>query len=90
MKVTITGYEESGKCDHCGRSLKHVIKLSNGQLVGSTCFANLMTEPKIHMGRKYRVSPTTVRELAQVAEFWSADKQSRNGYSAASFLFELK
>ena len=46
-KLTIAGYEQEGNCEHCGRKLKHCIKIEeNGvqRIVGATCFAKKMTQ----------------------------------------------
>ena len=46
MTMDIVGYEQGGRCDHCGRALRHVVLLADGRNVGATCLAKVMTKPR--------------------------------------------
>lgn len=85
--LTITGYEQEGTCTHCGRKLKHCIKLSDGRIVGSTCFDKKLTLPRISRGKKYRVGSTHIIELAKIAQFVNASEWKRYGVNATHFNF---
>lgn len=87
--LEIVGYDQNGTCEHCGRALKHCIRLSDGRIVGATCFDKKITRPKIYQGKKYRVGSTHIIKLAKIAQFvpvhqWS----SRYGVGPSSFTFE--
>jgi len=89
MTMDIVGYEQDGRCDHCGRALRHVILLADGRNVGATCLAKVMTKPReTWSGKKYRLSPSAVIDLAKCAEFWSPGKQAAMGITAESLHFE--
>jgi hypothetical protein len=89
MTMDIVGYEQDGRCDHCGRALRHVVLLADGRNVGATCLAKVMTKPReTYGGKKYRLSPSTVIDLAKCAEFWSRDKRYLMGITDESLHFE--
>jgi len=89
MTMDIIGYEQDGRCDHCGRALRHVVLLDDGRKVGATCLAKVMTKPReTYGGKKYRLSPSTVIHLAKCAEFWSSDKRYLMGITDESLHFE--
>ena len=74
MKLEISGYEQDGKCEHCGRTLTHCIKLSDGRIVGATCFDKKMTKAKLYAGRTYRIGAEKVIYYAKLREFGKLDK----------------
>lgn len=85
MNLEIAGYEQGGKCEHCGRNLKHCIKLSDGRIVGATCFDKKMTKAKIYRGSKYRIGAEQVIYYAKLREF---GKLAQAGIPASSLIFE--
>ena len=89
MKISIVGYENDDNCEHCGRSLVHCIRISDGRLVGAQCFNKVLTKPRVYQGKSYRVGAGKIVELAKIAQFWSVEKQKRNGYYSNSFDFEM-
>lgn len=69
--ITITGYETDCNCEHCGRKLKHGIKIEqNGMIktVGAQCLTNDMTQPQEYQGRKYRLPVSDIIEKAKWLE----------------------
>ena len=68
--ITIVGYEEDGHCEHCGRALRHCIRISDGRIVGATCFNKFLTKPRQYMGKPYRVGPENIVRLAKIAQFY--------------------
>ena len=50
-KISIVGYAEDEICAHCGRYLKHGIKISDGRIVGADCFDKQITKQSIN-GKK--------------------------------------
>jgi len=89
MTMDIVGYEQDGRCDHCGRALRYVILFDDGRKVGAMCLAKVMTKPReTYGGKKYRLSPSTVIHLAKCAEFWSSDKRYLMGITDESLHFE--
>ncbi len=89
IMIAITGYEKDGNCEHCGRVLKHCIRLSDGRLVGATCFDKKVTTPKIYQGKKYRVGSEHIIKLAKVAQFVNPSNWSRYGLNNTHFIFSL-
>ena len=85
MKLEIMGYEQEGKCEHCGRNLIHCIKLSDGRIVGATCFDKKMTKAKTYNGKKYRIGADKVIYYAQLREF---GKLNKAGIPATSLVFD--
>lgn len=67
--IAIVGYEQQGNCAHCGRALKHCIRISDGRIVGATCFDKVMTKPKKYQGKSYRIGSENVIRYAKLAEF---------------------
>lgn len=86
--LTITGYEQECNCEHCGRSLKHGIRLSDGRIVGATCLDKKLTKAKIYNGKSYRLGSELIIRAAQVAEFHAPAAWSRFGVSADTMRFE--
>ena len=85
ITITITGYEQEGYCEHCGRALKHCIKIDDGRIVGATCFDKIITKPKTYNGKPYRVGTENVIRYAKIAE---SGKLTRHGISAHQLTFE--
>lgn len=65
--ICIVGYEQDGYCEHCGRPLKHCIRVSDGRIVGATCFAKVMTAPRQYHGKPYRLGAEEIIRLAKIA-----------------------
>ena len=85
--LQIIGYEQEHGCDHCGRYLLHGIALSDGRVVGATCFDKKLTQPKVYQGKKYRVGTEHVIKLAKLASRSETDLK-RMGYGIHHFQFE--
>ena len=77
-KIQIEGYEQNADCAHCGRVLKHGIRISTGEVVGAQCFDKVLTAPREYLGKKYRCGAPRIIELAKIAQFYTpASRQSR-------------
>jgi hypothetical protein len=83
--LAITGYEPDCNCEHCGRKLRHGIRVSTGQVVGATCFNKVLTKPRTYQGKKYRVGEENVIRYAKIAEKGTA---KRHGMTTTDFIFE--
>ncbi len=57
-QISIVGYESDCNCEHCGRALRHGIRLSDGRLVGATCLDKKLTKPRLHQGKSFRFGAT--------------------------------
>ena len=91
MTIEIIGYEQNGNCQHCGRVLKHCIRISDGRIVGATCFDKKLTKPRQYNGKPYRVGAETIIRLAKIAQFVNPVNWSRKyGVSTNNFVFEIK
>ena len=66
--IAITGYEKECNCEHCGRPLVHGIRISDGRVVGASCFNNTLTCPRIYNGKPYRIGEANVIRYAKAAE----------------------
>lgn len=86
--LTIVGYEQDGICQHCGRTLKHCIRINDGEIVGADCFDKKMTKAKTYQGKAYRVGAERIRELAKAAQFWSPSRRALAGLHPELFNFE--
>ncbi len=53
-QISIVGYESDCNCEHCGRALRHGIRLSDGRLVGATCLDKKLTKPRKYQGKSFR------------------------------------
>lgn len=84
--ISITGYEQDGHCEHCGRSLKHCIRVDDGRIVGATCFNKVITKPKQYNGKNYRIGEENVIRYAKLAEL---GKLAKAGIYAYQLTFEL-
>lgn len=90
MIISISGYQNECICQHCNRNLKHGIVLSDGRIVGATCFATKLTEPKTDRNnKKYRDKPDTIIHLAKLMQYRDSDYHYRLGYMPSSFQFSL-
>lgn len=88
--ISIIGYEQDGSCEHCGRTLKHCIRISDSRLVGATCFDKKITLPKTYQGKKFRIGSSEVIRLAKIAEYVPVpDWKKQYGISANNLTFEL-
>lgn len=87
--VTIVGYEEDGHCEHCGRVLRHCIRISDGRIVGATCFDKKITKPKSYNGKAFRIGSEGIIKYAKMAQFWSEEKRARNGVYPHMLTYEL-
>lgn len=84
-KIAITGYEQDGHCEHCGRPLRHCIRIDDGRIVGATCFNKLLTKPRLYNGKPYRIGEENVIRYAKLAEL---GKLERAGLTSANLLFD--
>ena len=88
--IQIVGYEQEGNCEHCGRSLKHCIRISDGRIVGATCLDKQITKPKIYNGKRYRVGSNQIIRMARIIERYSLSDAGRMyGIYGSSLTFEL-
>ena len=86
--LTIVSYEQDGHCEHCGRPLKHCIKLDDGRIVGATCFAKVLTKPLKHYKKSYRLGPAEIIRYAQCAARYSEAGLAKLGLSTKNLTFE--
>lgn len=84
LKIIIVGYEQDGHCEHCGRKLRHCIRISDGRLVGATCLDKKLTSPKVYQGKKYRLGAELIIKAAKVAQFVAPQNWARYGVSAST------
>ncbi|HBO4600319.1 TPA: hypothetical protein L4U75_000872 [Pseudomonas aeruginosa] len=87
-QISIVGYESECNCEHCGRALKHGIRLSDGRLVGATCFDKKLTMPRTYQGKSFRLGAEIIVKIAKVVQFYSPNNWARFGVSASSATFE--
>jgi len=87
--VSIVGYEEDGHCEHCGRALRHCIRISDGRVVGATCFDKKITKPQSYNGKSFRIGSEGIIRYAKMAQFWSEEKRARNGVYPHMLTFNL-
>lgn len=87
-QISIVGYESECNCEHCGRALKHGIRLSDGRLVGATCFDKKLTLPRTYQGKSFRFGAEFIVKIAKVVQFYSPNNWARFGVSASSATFE--
>lgn len=84
----ITGYSQDEVCNHCGRTLKHGIKISDGRIVGATCLDKLLSRPKLYHGKKYRLGAERIIHIARVVELKSPSQWDVYGVAPKSTEFE--
>lgn len=87
-QVAIVGYEQGGQCEHCGRALKHCIRLGDGRIVGATCFDKKLTQPREYFGKKYRLGAERIVHIAKVVEMVPAGKWNAYGVNSDSTTFQ--
>lgn len=88
MKISIVGYVEDDVCAHCGRSLKHGIKISDGRIVGADCFDKQLTKPRINGKKKYRFGAKHIIHIAQVVEYKPVSQWDLYNVSINATVFE--
>lgn len=76
-EIAIVGYEQDGHCEHCGRALRHCIRISDGRLVGATCFDRVLTKPRVYQGKAYRVGSDAIIRYAKIVAFYTTEAASR-------------
>lgn len=87
-EIKIEGYEENSVCGHCGRELRHGIKVSNGLIVGASCLANKIAGKKVKAsGEEYSVSPSRIIDMAKVCQFVDPSKWSMYGVNQSAITF---
>lgn len=89
-QIAIVGYEREAKCQHCGRPLKHGIRISDGRIVGATCLDKKLTKARwSHWNKKsYRLGAEQIIHIAKVVEFHAPANWSRYGVGPLSTQFE--
>lgn len=88
--IVITGYTEDCNCEHCGRNLRHGIRISDGRVVGAQCFDRVLTLPKTYSGKSYRVGAENIIRYAKIAERFTAQAaESRFGVGLSQRTFRL-
>lgn len=87
-QILIVGYESDCNCEHCGRALKHGIKVSDGRIVGATCLDKKLTKPRVYQGKSYRLGAELIVRAAKVAQWKPASEWARYGVSASTLQFE--
>ena len=85
--LRISGYVAEAQCDHCGRALRHGIRIDDGRTVGATFLANKLSAPRTHAGRPYRVTADTVVSAAKVVERVPAHLWAQYGVNEAAITF---
>lgn len=86
--ISIVGYEENSKCEHCGRALLHGIRISDGRVVGATCLDKKITKAKVYKGKKYRIGHELIVQAAKVVQWKQPHEWGRYGVSAGTIQFE--
>lgn len=87
-QLTIVGYEQEGNCEHCGRALKHCIRLSDGRIVGATCLDKKLTKPRTYQGKSYRYGSQHIIKIAKCAQFVAPHRWASCGVNQQSMTFE--
>jgi hypothetical protein len=88
VQIVIVGYEQECNCEHCGRPLKHGIRISDGRVVGATCLDKKLTKPKIYRGQKYRLGSERIIHIAKVVQFKNPSRWDDYGVAPSSPVFE--
>ena len=84
----ITGYQENAVCAHCGRNLKHGIKISTGEVVGADCFDKQITKARVSGKKKYRFGAAHIIHIAKVVEYKSPSQWELYNVSQSATKFE--
>ncbi len=91
-QLIITGYENDAdgeiNCEHCGRGLKHGIRISDGRLVGAACLNKQLTKPKQHQGKAYRIGPALIVKAAKCVQFAPEHRWATYGVNKHTITFE--
>lgn len=87
-QIAIVGYESDCNCDHCGRALRHGVRLNDGRVVGATCLDKKLTKPRQYQGNSFRFGAEHIVRIAKTVQFYSPSNWSRFGVSASSTIFE--
>lgn len=87
-QIAIVGYEQECNCEHCGRPLKHGIRISDGRVVGATCLDKKLTLPKVYQGKKYRLGTELIIRAAKCAQFVAPHNWGRYGVNNFTMQFE--
>lgn len=87
--IEIMGYETDCNCEHCGRPLKHGIRISDGRVVGAICLDKKLTVPRIERftGKKYRLGAEFIIRAAKVCQFYAPASWPRFQINAESLSF---
>jgi len=85
---TITGYSQDEVCNHCGRPLKHGIKVSDGRILGATCIDKVLSKAKFYQGKRYRVGADRIIHIARVVELKPVSQWDIYNVSIKSTEFE--
>jgi len=86
--ISILGYEAECDCDHCGRSLRHGIKVSGLGTIGADCFRAMIRSNRKRFSQG-KPDAAYVHTLAKLKERDSAAQLSRMGYGPNHFVFEV-
>jgi len=87
-QIAIVGYEQDSNCEHCGKALRHGIRISDGRVVGAQCLNNQLTQPKVYQGKKFRFGTELIIRAAKVVQFYAPAAWSRFGVSNSTITFE--
>ncbi len=86
--LTIVGYETECNCEHCGRALKHGIRISDGRIVGAQCLDKSLTKAKTYQGKSYRIGAELIIRAAKVVQFYTPNKWGSFGVTNSTIQFE--
>lgn len=86
--ITITGYTTDCNCEHCGRNLRHGIRINDGRVVGAQCLDQVMTKPKTYGGKAYRIGKENVIRYARLAGKYTESGLRRFGIYPDMLTFE--
>jgi len=86
--IYIVGYEEDCMCAHCGRKLKHGIKISTGEIVGADCFDKQLTKARVSGKKKYRFGAAHIIHIAKVVEYKNPSQWELYNVSQSATKFE--
>lgn len=64
-QIAIVGYESDCNCDHCGRALRHGVRLNDGRVVGATCLDKKLTKPRQYQGNSFRFGAEHIVRIAK-------------------------
>lgn len=86
--ITITGYTTDCNCEHCGRNLKHGIRIDDGRVVGAQCLDQVMTKPKVWSGKSYRIGKENVIRYARLRAKYNDSGLARFGIYSDMLTFQ--